>query len=104
MKKVLVTLTAALAFAGPAQAGWVQVPQPDPQAGFAQISCPANTTDSTCPAARRYAKAMLKSYVRRGIIARYLPAWDADPAQAWRVVSSLYAASQRGCATFGECN
>lgn len=88
----LVALVWALALAGQAQAGWVQVPPANPNAGFVQVSC---ANDRTCPAARKYAKRMLKSYVRKGIVARYLQAWDADPAHAWRVVSGMYAASQR---------
>lgn len=102
MRRFLLIVVAALALASTAQAGWVQLPAPNPDAGFVQIGCPSGTTDRTCPAARKYAKRMLARYVRRGILAAYLPAWNEDPAHAWRVVSGMYAAAQRGCTNFGQ--
>lgn len=97
-------LAASLAmFVGTSSAGWVQLPPPDPSAGYVQVSCPDGTTDKTCPAARRYAKRMLHGYVRAGLLARYMPEWNDDPAAVWRYVSALYANALKGCVVFGEC-
>lgn len=46
-------------------------------------------TDRYNPDARSYAKMKLQQLVNQGVLPSYLPQWNADPAAAWRAVSSM---------------